>query len=148
MAAAALGLAAVGIGTANLVRRPVPVLQCDRETPQSWVHLGALRWAVMNGASLGCGAFTRIGFWSWYLVPVGAVLIGRIDAGVVLWGTYALSRGLGAWGFIVAGGIVRRRGVPFEHVALWALMRQPLAQQVAALQMLCIGLLTTLVVGL
>jgi hypothetical protein len=97
-------LATVGLlfGAFDLVERPIRPLQCDRETPKSWVDEGRLFWATKNGIALGCGATSRIGFWLWYAIPAGAFLEGRAILGALVYGSYGLSRGLGVWGFLLS----------------------------------------------
>jgi hypothetical protein len=77
-------------GGATLRRYPWP--QLDRETEQSLLHRGPIVWALANGGQLGLGFTSRIGFWSWYLVPVGAFLIADPAFGAIAWGTYGLVR--------------------------------------------------------
>lgn len=67
------------------------VLAFDRETPQSWVRT-SIGWAVRNGATLGIGFATRIGFISWYLIPLFAFTAGAWSLGVLVYGGYGLFR--------------------------------------------------------
>lgn len=94
--ALALVLCVAGIILAALqimgVRLRLP--QRDCETTQRWVHLGALRWATINGLSLGCGAFTRIGFWIWYAIPFSALISGSPCIGCIIYGVYGFIRGV------------------------------------------------------
>lgn len=64
VAATLAALAAILVGGLELAGRSVPVLQFNRETPQRWVHSGPVKWAIRNGASLGLGFTSRLGFWS------------------------------------------------------------------------------------
>lgn len=91
-----------GLALVQLTGRPLAPLQCDRLTPKRWARQSALGWALRNGASLGLGAFTRIGFWLWYAVPAAAFLSGRPLVGALVYGTYGLVRGLGVWAMIAA----------------------------------------------
>ena len=84
-----VGCSAIGIG-ATCWRNPWP--QLDRETEQSLLHRGPIAWAVLNGAQLGLGFTSRIGFWTWYLIPVGAFLLADPVTGAVAWGLYGLLR--------------------------------------------------------
>jgi hypothetical protein len=97
-------LAPVGvlIGALESVGRPLRPLQCDRETPKRWVEQGYARWSIKNGLALGCGASSGVGFWLWYLVPVGAFLFGSAALGFLIYGAYGLVRGLGVWAFLLA----------------------------------------------
>lgn len=81
----------------GLTGRRVPLLQYDVATPQAWLHQGPVRWALKNGAALGFGASSRIGFALWYVVPVFAFFEGNPGAGAAVWGAYGLSRTIGAW---------------------------------------------------
>lgn len=119
----------------------------SRETPQRWVHFGALGWAVRNGLALGYGATSRIGFWSWYAVPLGALLGGDPVAGALVYGGYGLTRGGAAWLLIAATAILRRRGAGFDDLALWLLGRQASAHAVSATLMLFLGGLVAIAGG-
>ncbi len=73
--------------------------QRDRETPQRWLDLGPVRWAVLNGAALGVGAGTRIGMWLWFGMPLLIAWSGNIAFGAIVFGVYgALRTGLAAVG--------------------------------------------------
>ncbi len=91
-----LAVGAVAIGGLEFFGRRVQPLQLDCETPQRWVRRGPFAWAVRNGLTLGFGATSRIGFWLWYAVPLGAFLVGNPVFGAVTYGTYGLLRALGA----------------------------------------------------
>lgn len=92
--AAAFGLCAIGVvvGLVELVFGKHLVVQCNRETPKSWVGRGAAKWALMNGAALGFGASSRLGFSLWYVAPCAALLSGSALAGAFLYGLYAFVR--------------------------------------------------------
>lgn len=83
---------AVGILLVILPLLRVPLPQRDRETPQSLLHRGPLVWSLANGALLGSAVTNRIGFWLWFLVPVGCLVSGSPLLGSALWGSYALIR--------------------------------------------------------
>lgn len=88
--AAVVTLAAATLAaTALLKSRPV---QLDRETPAVLLHHGPLVWAAANGALLGFGPLSRIGFWLWYMVPIGVILSGSALVGGAIWGTYGMTR--------------------------------------------------------
>ncbi len=77
--------------------------QRDRETPQSWLDLGPVRWAVLNGSALGIGAGTRIGLWLWYAMPLIAAWRGDFVVGAAMFGSYGLSRtGLSYLGLLLS----------------------------------------------
>lgn len=129
--AAALAVVGVAVGIAELLGRRVPVLQCGMETPQRWIHTGPLRWALRNGLSLGCGAMSRIGFWSWFLIPFSAFLVGDVVIGVLVYGVYGLARGAcgGALTFVAKVG--ERRGLTSDDIAVALLGRVTLARRVS-----------------
>lgn len=147
LAGSLFGLGALGLGALALIGRSLPLPQCDRETSQRWVHGGPLRWAACNGLALGCGATSRIGFWAWYAVPVGAFLSGDAALGALLYGSYGLARGAGAWLLIAAAAIARRRGSTFDDLAVWLLGRAPAARTISGALLLFLGGLATLAVG-
>lgn len=88
---------AVAVGALDLGSRHLPVIQCDRETSQRWMRTDPLRWATRNGAALGIGATSRIGFWLWYLVPVSALLVGNPLLGGLIYGAYGFVRSWSVW---------------------------------------------------
>jgi hypothetical protein len=137
-----VSLAAIALGSLQLLGRGTGLLQCDRETPKVWVDRGALGWAIRNGAALGCGATSRIGFWAWYLVPVGAFLSGSPWVGAIVYGSYGFIRTFSAWPILVA---VRRRSQ--ERVGARLLRAGWLARRVAAAQLVFVGVLVFVSVG-
>lgn len=66
--------------------------QRDVETPQALLSQGPLLWAVGNGSLLGLGIASRIGFWAWYVLPLGVFALAEPILGAVLWGAYGLTR--------------------------------------------------------
>lgn len=147
--ATVLGTAAVAVGLGELHGRRLCVLQCSRETPQRWLETGPLGWAVRNGAALGFGASTRIGFSSWYTVPLTALLLGDAATGAMVYGTYGLTRGLGAGLFIAAAWVGRARfGANTDSIAKWALKKHPVAQRLAGAHLLAFGLAVVATVGM
>jgi hypothetical protein len=120
LAATLLGLAAVG-GRELVSRRLVPPPQLDRETAVGWLELGPYRWAVRNGAALGLGATSRLGYWLWYLVPVGAFAAGTPLLGAVVYGAYGLVRSLPALPLYLdmRGGTGRLSRALLEHYPTW-----------------------------
>jgi hypothetical protein len=90
-----VGLAVVGM--AQLAwRRVIQPWQLDRETSQRWLRKGPISWSIRNGMALGFGATSRLGYWLWYLVPVGAFVSGGAISAAVVYGLYGLSRTLPA----------------------------------------------------
>lgn len=92
-------LAVTLAGGVDLLIRPVPMLQLDRETSQSWLHLGSVAWPIVNGLALGTGFLSRIGFLLWYMIPITCLVVGQVPAGAVIFGTYGLTRGLSVFGW-------------------------------------------------
>ena len=137
-----LAVAAIAVGGLELFGRRIQPLQFDCETPQRWVHKGPLRWATRNGLTLGFGATSRIGFWLWYAIPLGAFLVGDPAFGAVSYGTYSLLRALGAV-FILLGML----GLKID-VSDWLIERYDAARALAAGQLVLLGAATAIVVGL
>lgn len=130
-----------GLAVANLAGwLEKPPLQCDRETPQRWVRQGAVPWAVKNGAALGFGGFTRLGFALWYAIPAGAVLLGSPAAGAVLWGLYGLLRASGA----LAIWLVQARS---SFDVLWLGEQRRRAEVLTGAYLLILGLAAFVLVG-
>lgn len=138
----ALGAVGAGLGIAGVaggVRRP---LQCDRETPKAWVDRGPVLWPALNGVALGVGATTRLGFWLWYSIPAGCVLLASPAAGAAIWGTYGCVR-TGSAGAIWLVGVVRPDA---DRMSL--LSRHDAATVATAALTMLLGLATFLLMGL
>jgi hypothetical protein len=71
---------------------PRRVPQLDRETDQNLLSRGPYVWALANGALLGAGFTSRIGYWIWYLVPLGCVIAGSPGLGALIWAGYGFTR--------------------------------------------------------
>ena len=140
-----LAMVAIPLGLVELGGHRLVLLQCNRETPQRWLHRGPLQWAALNGMTLGCGAMSRTGFWLWYVIPTGALLVGRPDLGAVLYGTYGTVRGTAVWGIIF--GLVRWCGGG-DAAARWLIGRAGVARVVAAGQLALLGAAVAIGVGL
>ena len=137
-----LAVIAIAVGGLEFFGRRVQPPQFDCETPQRWVHQGPLRWATQNGLTLGFGATSRIGFWVWYVVPLGAFLLGDPRLGAAIYGTYGLVRALGA--VFIFLGILRLE----VDVSDWLIERYGTARVLAAGQLVFLGVVLTIVVGL
>lgn len=142
--ASLLALATVFVGSLELLGIRVYLPQFDRETPQSWLHKGALTWALLNGISLGVGATSRIGFWLWYVVPLGAFLFADPVLGATIYGVYSVTRGAAVWVLILGA----RSGLLREDWGDRFVLRIPTAQVVAAGQLIFVGLTLTIALGL
>lgn len=143
--ASLLAVVAIILGSLELGGRRIAPLQCNRETPQRWVHMGPLRWATVNGLALGCGATSRIGFWLWYAVPIGALLTGRPELAAVIYGTYGTVRGLAVWAVIL--GLSRWFGSG-KNTGLWLVQHFEAARVIAAGQLVLLGAVIAFTVGL
>lgn len=141
--ASLLAVGAIIMGGLELGGCRIRILQCDRETPQRWVHKGALRWAAQNGLALGCGATSRLGFWLWYSVPAGALLVGRPELGAAIYGTYGLIRGMAVWIIILT-----MTHSPKIDFADWLITRNPIAHRLAAAELMLLGLIVVVTIGL
>ncbi len=137
-----LAVIAIAVGGLEFFGRRVQLPQFDCETPQRWVHRGPLRWATRNGLTLGFGATSRIGFWLWYVVPLGAFLLGDPRLGAIIYGTYGLVRALGA--VFILLGMLRFK----VDISDWLIERYGAARVLAAGQLVFLGVALTIVVGL
>jgi hypothetical protein len=137
-----LAIAAIVVGGLELFGRRVQPWQFDCETPQRWVNRGSLRWATRNGLALGFGATSRIGFWLWYVIPLGAFLVGDPGAGAAIYGTYGLVRALGA--VVILLGMTRLE----TDISDRLIEGYGLARTLAAGQLVFLGVTTAIVVGL
>ena len=137
-----LAIVAIAVGGLELSGRRMQPLQFDCETPQRWVNKGAWRWATRNGLALGFGATSRIGFWLWYVIPLGAFLLGDPLASGILYGTYGLVRALGA--VVIVLGMMRLD----KDISDWLVEGYGAARVLAAGQLVFLGVATAIVVGL
>ena len=62
------------------------------ETNQGWLGIGPAVGAALNGAAMGAGFVTRIGYWLWYVIPVTCFLLASPRAGALVFGLYGLVR--------------------------------------------------------
>jgi len=137
-----LAVLATGVGFLELVGRPVPLVERDQETPYRWVKGGPLSWAARNGAALGIGMTSRIGFPLWYVVPLGSFVSGSLAVGGATYGLYALARSTGAAGVLFA----TRKGSA-DRTTFQLIRRGALARRVAAAQLTMVGAVTCIFVG-
>ncbi len=137
------GTAAIFLGVLLIARRAVKLPQFDSETPQRWVNLGGLRWAMLNGAALGLGFASRIGFWIWYVIPVGAFLSGDGFAGGIVYGVYGAVRGWMVWTWLI---VLRgdRNGEDLSRRLLWSYAA---AARSLEFYLLFLGLVVVVLVG-
>lgn len=89
-----LGLCGVVFALVDLGVLPVTVPTLHRSVPQRWwLRYGPTRGAVAYGAVLGMGVTTFIPFASFYMLLVGALLLGPV-AGGLIGAAYGLGRAL------------------------------------------------------
>jgi hypothetical protein len=140
-----LGLAAAILGFSALAKPSISPVQCDRETPIRWKLGGPLWWAIRNGWSIGVGATTRIGFWSWYVVPVMSFLAADPLLGIAIYGTYATVRA----SLVVPMTKGEAKRAAGNSSVRWsaeaALARRPLVQTTTTGYLIFIGLTAVLV---
>jgi len=91
MTVVVIGLCFVAVGPER-GRHGHRLIQRDTETEFRWVEQSSFRWATKTGAVLGVGIATRIGFWTWYIIPLTALASGRWSDASVTWGAYGASR--------------------------------------------------------
>lgn len=123
-----------------LTGREVEILEIKRETPQQWLEGGALRWAAVNGAALGIGATSRIGFWLWYVIPLGAFLLGDPSLSGMIVGVYGATRGFAAWLAIALIG-------DQHDLTDWLLARNKQARIIGSRYLLALGLMGIVAIG-
>lgn len=88
-----LACAGLAFAVTELLRaRPLPLLQHNSEVPGAWMNKPGLLAPFLYGTCLGVGAVSRIGYWCWYAIPIGALLMGNGVAGVAIYGTYGAVR--------------------------------------------------------
>ncbi len=139
-----LSLLAIGVAAVGLAGHRLPLLQFDRETPQRWMHLGPVNWALRNGAALGFGASTRLGFASWYVIPATAFLFADPVLGALIYALYAASRA-GSAGVLIWAN----RGRPgFDDRALRLVGSSANVRSFADAHLLAFGLTAFVMVGL
>ena len=136
-----LAVIAVAAGSLEIFGRRIKPLQFDCPTPRHWMQKGPLRWATRNGLALGFGATSRIGFLSWYVVPLGALLSGSLAFGAAIYGTYGLVRGVAA-PLILLSMIWQK-----ADFSGWFLQQNKLMQVLAAGQLVLLGVAVAIVIG-
>jgi hypothetical protein len=121
----------------------IPLPQLSRETEQALLHRGPVEWATLNGALLGLGFTSRIGFWTWYFVPLTCLTSGSTGAGAVIWGSYGFMRMA-----LPVAAAVRMRRVPAMVVVADALLgRLQLARRATNVAALLLAVILVLRLG-
>jgi hypothetical protein len=142
-----LSLAGLVLGALDLTPKARKPLQFDRETAQRWMNRGALTGAAMNGAALGSGFFTRLGYWLWFVLPVCCFLSASPSTGAVVLGSYGLVRGLIPAAVIAHRAVV---GSATEDVGVleeWLLSQKVRARTVAGLSLVALSTVGVLLAG-
>jgi hypothetical protein len=140
-AAALVGLAAGVAATLGVRVRP---LQWDRETSQRWVRAGPIAWPLLNGAALGFGATSRIGFVLWYAIPIAAVCAGTPAGGALIYGSYGFVRAASV-GLLILAGRRRSDGVGVHE---WLIPWRPRAERLVGAYTLGLSALTITAFGI
>jgi hypothetical protein len=142
----------VAVGTAlALVLVVVPLLwlrwlpQIDRETDQDLLGRGPVIWALANGFLLGTGVTSRIGYWIFYLLPVGCFVAGSTLWGAVVWATYGFTR-LGS--VVLLAWSMRRRPTGMLELSTTLLARRPALRRASGPITAVLALALTLGLGL
>lgn len=137
-----VGVGAILLGSLDLIGHPIRVPQRNRETPRRWLRWRASLAAARNGLALGTGWNTRIGFWLWFVVPLGSFISGSAVMGGVIYGVYGLTRGLGPW-LLLGLHRIEQRVPSMERgdVGMWLLNRYGVMRTVTAVQLVSMGVI-------
>lgn len=140
-AASLLGAAALLLGALELRGFRFSVPQRNRETPRRWTRWHPSVAAARNGIALGVGWTTRIGFWLWFVVPLGAFLTASEMLGAAVYGSYGAARGIGPWLLISVFKLRQTKAPPRERdIGLWVIRQQNVMRIVASAQLALMGL--------
>lgn len=142
--ASLFAVVAVVVGVMDLSGRGLGLLQYNRETPRRWLYGRPLRWAMFNGAMLGAGFTSRIGFWLWYVVPISALLSGTPPIGAFIYGCYGLVRGWSVWLQLVG---MMRQGAD-DDLSLRLMRLYPRVRSWTAATLFVAGVVSSIVLGL
>jgi hypothetical protein len=115
-----LGICAVLAIAVAAVSRPLP-WQFERETSIRWLEYQDWRTAAYNSASLSLGFTTRIGFWMFYLVPIGAFMSGHALVGALVYSIYGTARSGASLVMVVAA--MRSARITDKVLNLYASLR-------------------------
>lgn len=138
--AAVLGVVALAIGVLELTGHSPRIPQRDCETPREWLRRRRSLAAARNGFALGTGWSTRIGFWLWFVVPVGALLSRSPLIGLMLYAVYGFTRGMGPWLLQMLGKAHGRLSAQrHPDFALWVMGRYRAMSILSAVQLVILG---------
>lgn len=125
--------------------RATPWPQFNRETEQRLLHAGPVGWSLWNGALLGLGFTSRIGFWSWYLLPIGALLVDEPFIGGLVWALYGGARMSVAF---AAAYVMRRQTAGMVSVSTNLLTQRAQARSITRAVSVALSLTAVLIVGI
>lgn len=86
----------------------------DAETGRRWIDGSPWFWAAANGFTLGTGLLTRVGFCSWYALPLICLMPHNITVGLIAGGSYGIAR-TALWPIV--GIVDHRRSGSLRHAA-------------------------------
>ena len=135
-----ISIGAVTIGILEVRGARIFLLQFNRETPSQWLRPGPLIWAMRNGAALGIGLGSRLGFWLWWVIPLGAMLSGSVLIGAVGYGLYGFTR---TGGVRVIMFVEHKFGVSTGRLLGWSVG----FRRATAAQLIVIGVSSIVIVG-
>jgi len=138
---AAVGLLALGLQ--HLFGERPRLIEINRETSQALLELGPIRWSVVNGAALGVGFVSRIGFAAWYAIPLTALGFGDPLLGSLVFGAYGAARGLAVWPIF----LFMRRGLTHSRIAEGLFAAGPGSRQVGAGCLVALASAAIVIVG-
>jgi hypothetical protein len=118
------------------------MIEIGKETRQSLLNLGPVRWAAVNGALLGVALTSRLAFRLWYIAPLIAFMLGNWTFGLLLGAVYGAARlatiGVLAW---------RMRNAPPSLVCDFALGQRSRANRACQAILVLAGLFILITVG-
>lgn len=130
--------AAVVLACRHLLGHSSAPVQCNRETPQGWLRYGEIAWSLANGAALGMGATTRLGFWLWYVVPFASLMSASAVSGATIYGLYALARCGAAWPLSI---LVQTGRIDQPNLTIALLRRAGFARAISTAELFVLGVI-------
>lgn len=100
-----------------------------------------MRGALFNGATLGIGGTTRIGYCLWYVVPLAAFLSGSPYFGAISFGLYGFARAIVPMIAVARLRLAAHTVQDVQRLQGWLVSRAGVARQVAAVNLLLIGVI-------
>jgi len=105
---------------------------------------GPTKWALLNGSTLGIGVFSRLGFWLWYIVPFGSLLVGDIFWSALIYGVYGCVRGGSVW---IILSFQKFYGSKY-NVNDWLINQHRIARLIASVNLLVMGVIIIFMIAL